>query len=166
MFQLEQNFLIDCVRVGFSHLQEHKFRHKFVDTLNHFCACALESDCIEHFFLRCHSYISFWTTIMNELHDIDSSLVSRSSNDIFRVILYSDKRFNPCTNKIILTATIKYIKITQRSAQSLFWIYKNYPFHLFFFFFLFYLLVPICRHEWHEWNIHIGREQALLLLKK
>ena len=57
---------------------------------------------------------------MNELCDIDSLLVSRSSIDILRVILYGDKRFNPCANKRMLTATIKYIKNTQRFDQPLF----------------------------------------------
>ena len=51
---------------------------------------------------------------MNELRDIDSSLVSPSPNDIRMVKMYGDKRFNPCTNKRIPTATIKCIKNTQR----------------------------------------------------
>ena len=86
---------------------------------------------------------SFRKTLMSELRDIDSSLVSRNSSDILSIILYGDKRYNPCTNKIMLTTTIKYIKNTQRFDQPLFWTYKNYPFHLFFFCFLFICLFVI-----------------------
>ena len=97
------------------------FRHTFVDILNPLRACTLEIECTEHFFLRYHNYISFQTTLMNELHDIDgSSLASHKSNNILRAILYRDKRFNPCLNKTILTATIKYVKNTERLDQSLF----------------------------------------------
>ena len=58
-------------------------------------------------------------TLMDELRDIDGSLISCSS-DILRVMLYRDKRFNSCTNKRILTTTIKYIKNTQRFGQPSF----------------------------------------------
>ena len=70
-------------------------------------------------FLRCHNHISFRMSPMNELRDTDSSLVPRSSNDILRVILYGDERFNSCTNKKIPTATIKYIENTQIFDQLL-----------------------------------------------
>ena len=42
--------LLNRLRVGFSHLQEHNFRHNFADTLNNLCACALETECTEQFF--------------------------------------------------------------------------------------------------------------------
>ena len=31
--------LLARLRVGFSHLKEHKFRHNFVDAINPFCSC-------------------------------------------------------------------------------------------------------------------------------
>ena len=42
--------LLNVLRVGFSHLREHKFRVNFADTLNPFYAYALETACIEHDF--------------------------------------------------------------------------------------------------------------------
>ena len=99
---------LNRLRVGFSHLQEHKLGHYFADIFNPWCACALETECTEHFFLHCHSGISFRTTLMNELCDIviDSSLVWHISNDILSVILCGDKRSNPYINKKILAVTI------------------------------------------------------------
>ena len=59
--------ILDILHVSFSHLREHKFKHNFADTLNPLCACALETECTEHFFLLCHNYIWFRTTLMDEL---------------------------------------------------------------------------------------------------
>ena len=38
------------LRLGFSHLREHKFRHNFDDTGNLLCPCTLETGNTEHFF--------------------------------------------------------------------------------------------------------------------
>ena len=41
------------LRLRFSHLNEHKFRHGFLDTLNPLCNCSLEVEDNEQFSLRC-----------------------------------------------------------------------------------------------------------------
>ena len=40
------------LRLRFNHLNEHKLRHGFLDTLNPLCNCSLEAEDNEHFFLR------------------------------------------------------------------------------------------------------------------
>ena len=83
------------------------------------CECSQEIGFTKHFFLRRHSYITFRTTFMNGLRDIDSPLLSCDSNDLFRVILYDcTGRFDSCANERILTATVKYIKMTQKILQT------------------------------------------------
>ena len=105
---------------GFGHLREHKFRHNFANTLNPICVFALESECAEHLFLRCHNYILLQTILTNDLRDVDGPLVLGCCNDIPRVILYGEQRFNPCTYKRILTATIISITNTQTFVQPSF----------------------------------------------
>ena len=56
---------------------------------------------------------------MNESRYVDISLVSCSSNDIHRIMLHGDKRFNPSTNKRALTTTFKQIENTQKYDQPL-----------------------------------------------
>ena len=46
--------LLTRLRLGLSHLREHKFRHNFEDTLNPLCSCSIEAETTLHFFLRCH----------------------------------------------------------------------------------------------------------------
>ena len=48
--------LLTRLRLQFSHLNEHKFRHGFEDTINAMCACGRDVETTEHFFLRCHLF--------------------------------------------------------------------------------------------------------------
>ena len=82
--------LLDRLRVDFSHLNEHMFRHNFADTLNPLCSCSLETESTAHFFLRCRNYTNFCITLMNKLNDIDNSITSRQPNELLRIILYGD----------------------------------------------------------------------------
>ena len=87
------------------------------------CECSQEIGFTKHFFLCRHIIffyaITFRTTFMNGLRDIDSQLLSCDSNDLFRVMLYDcTGRFDSCANERILTATVKYIKMTQKILQT------------------------------------------------
>ena len=46
--------LLTRLRLGLSHLLEHKFRHNFEDALNLLCSCSNEAKTTLHFFLQCH----------------------------------------------------------------------------------------------------------------
>ena len=48
--------LLTRLRLQFSHLNEHKFRHGFSDTIYPMCACGTEVETTEHFLLRCQFY--------------------------------------------------------------------------------------------------------------
>ena len=49
--------LITQLRLGLSHLREHKFRHNFNDTIDSFCLCGTNDlETSEHFPLRCPNY--------------------------------------------------------------------------------------------------------------
>ena len=66
--------LFNRLKLNFSHLREHKFRHNFADTMNPLCSCALEIESTAHFFLRCQNYVSFHTAFMNELSSINCGI--------------------------------------------------------------------------------------------
>ena len=57
---------------------------------------------------------------MNELSNIVSGIISLRPSALLEVILYGDKMLNDKSNQQILTATINYIKNTQRFEQYLF----------------------------------------------
>ena len=77
--------LLNRLRLGFSHLGEHKFRHNFADTLNPLCSCTLETEDTEHYFLHCQNNLSFRTTLsqlMNDVNNINTVIASLNSNDL------------------------------------------------------------------------------------
>ena len=47
------------LRLGLSHLNEHKFKHNFQNCLNSLCFCSLEVKSTIHFFLHCHLFDKF-----------------------------------------------------------------------------------------------------------
>ena len=44
------------LKLKFSHLNEHKFRYGFGDTVSPMCGCHAKIENTEHFFLGCHFY--------------------------------------------------------------------------------------------------------------
>ena len=84
--------------------------------MNPLCSCALETESTDpgRFFLRCQNYVSFRTVLMNELSSINSGIISLRPSALLEVILYGDKMLIDNSNQQILTATINYIKNTQR----------------------------------------------------
>ena len=88
--------------------------------MNPLYSCALETESTDHFFLSCQNYVSFRTAIMNEFSSINPGIISLRPSALLEVILYGDKMLSDNSNQQILTATINYIKNTQRFEQSLF----------------------------------------------
>ena len=85
--------LVNRLHLGFSHLREPKFRYNFADTLNPLCSCSLETEDTEHYFQRCQNNLLLRTTLINDLNNIITAIASLNSNDLLRVILYSDESF-------------------------------------------------------------------------
>ena len=52
------------LRLGLSHLNEHKFKHGFNDTINSICICGGDIESINHFFLHCPHYCDVLNTVM------------------------------------------------------------------------------------------------------
>ena len=81
--------LLTRLRLGFSHLREHKFRHGFRDILNPLCPCSVEIETTTHYLLRFHFYSGNRSALMNELNEIDSSF--STLNDLILILHGSDK---------------------------------------------------------------------------
>ena len=58
------------LRLGLSHLNEHKFRHNFQDCLNPLCSCSLEVETTNHSFLHCHYYSNIRKTLLDTVKEI------------------------------------------------------------------------------------------------
>ena len=112
--------LLARLRLQFSHLNEHKFRHGFSDTVNPMCACGTEIETTEHFFLRCHLYSTQRSELFESLRKVDSNFLNLHEKDQVNTLLHgSQKNDSKCANQEILKFVITYIKATTRFDRSL-----------------------------------------------
>ena len=61
------------LRLGLSHLNEHRLKHNFKGCINPLCFCSLEVENTLHFFLHCHHYSTFRMGLMNKVNQIDEN---------------------------------------------------------------------------------------------
>ena len=112
--------LLTRLRLGFSHLNEHYFRHNFQECLNPFCTCSLETENTSHYLLHCHHNTPFCTYLTNNVKTFVVDFESLSDSKRVEILLYGDSRCDDNQNNSTLSAFINYIKKTKRFNCSLF----------------------------------------------
>ena len=109
---------ITRIRLGLSHLRDHKFKHSFQDTLNPLCNCRNDVECAIYFFLRCPLY-------SNERRTILSSLVNKLLDNTYfwlaQNLLFYNNAFNAKENTKIINLTIDFVLLTKRFNELLLW---------------------------------------------
>ena len=86
--------LLVRLRLGFSHLREHRFKHNFHDTLNPLCSCSLEPETTSHYLLCCHNFSSARLALMNDLNLIDPTISQLNETALANLLLYGDSKKN------------------------------------------------------------------------
>ena len=109
------------LRLRFSHLNEHKFRHGFLDTLNPLCNCSLEVEHNEHFFQRCLNFENARRSLFIDIPSINSSFKNLNSHLKVELLLFGDSKLSSSDNNLISKACVKYIMTTNRFSVPLFW---------------------------------------------
>ena len=59
--------LITRLRLGLSHVREHKYKHGFQDTLNPLCSYGNDVEATEHFLLHCRQFVNERRTFLSTL---------------------------------------------------------------------------------------------------
>ena len=98
--------LLTRLRLGLSHLREHKFKHSFQDTLNPLCSCGKEVETTFHFLLSCPNYSDERLTLLSKIRNINPNILENTNSQITQFFLYGDKNFTASTNFIILSSTV------------------------------------------------------------
>ena len=96
--------LLVRLRLGFSYLREHKFRHNFHDTLNPLYSCILEPETTSHYLLGCHNFSSTCSTHMNDLNLIDH-ITSQLNENLLQTYFYTVIKKKTSQNSKILQST-------------------------------------------------------------
>ena len=132
-------FLI-WLRVGFSHLREHKFRHGFLDIVDHIYTCRFNAvENTEHYLLYCSNFANQRTVLFDDLRNTGINYGPLDSSTLSRMLLFGNSNFSDNVNRGIIYAVIKFIVSTSRFSGS---IYDK--FNSEYFLFPFYFLSLFC----------------------
>ena len=118
-----QNFeglkLLTRMRLGLSHLADHKFRHNFQDCLNPICSCGQEIETTSHFLLHCLNYRCARKTFFEKINLIDSNILQQSDLSITNDLLFGSEKLKDDKNNALLTSAIEFIQSTERFKYQL-----------------------------------------------
>ena len=85
--------LLTSLRLQFSHLNEHKFRYGFSDTINPTCACGTEIETTEHFLLRRQFYSTQRLELFENLEKVEPNFLSLSAKNKDLITWFSNQSF-------------------------------------------------------------------------
>ena len=97
------------VRVKFSDLREHRFRHNF-HCLSPLCLWGNGEENDEHFLLYCPRYVNQRKDYLDEVSNlVGSGIFELTSNDLCTLLLCGNEQFDTVTNRAINEATVQFI---------------------------------------------------------
>ena len=109
--------LLTKLRVHFSALNEHRFKHAF-DCLSPVCFCGKDNENNKHFLLHCPLYDVLRGDLFDQLSDVpglDIASISNMDDDtLCHRLLFGDPSLCTIENRVILEATISFIKNSVR----------------------------------------------------
>ena len=111
---------ITRLRLGLSHLCEHKFKHSFQDSLSPFCSCGLDTESTAHFLLHCPMYTTERHTLLSTIKNIDNNLLHLCEPVLIRTLLFGSNSFDTNANTNILNASVEYIVSSKRFDERFF----------------------------------------------
>ena len=112
--------LLTRLKLNFSHLNEHKFRHSFNNTINPMWNCGAVTETTIHYLLRCRLYSVQRSELLDGVYKSDSTLQSSSEDQLLTVLLYGSEKYALNINKEIIRLTISFWKASVRFVQPLF----------------------------------------------
>ena len=107
------------LRLGLSHLREHKFHHNFQNCINPLCSCGMDIESTSHFFLHCPLFDDKRITLLSTLNKIDCKLIETNESSLIETLLFGNSLFDLKKNSLILNASIDYILSTIRRSLTL-----------------------------------------------
>ena len=103
------------LRVGLSPLHDHKWTHKFSDTLSNKCVTCNRPENLEHYFLHCTRFVEARCTLLSFIMTLNIvNFGQSSSKDKIKLLLYGDTSLGNVVNKFVLEATIKFLNDSDR----------------------------------------------------
>ena len=88
--------------------------------MNPLYSCGLDIETTSHYFLGCPLFHAELSTLLNNINEIDSTILNKSESVVARILLYGDESFKDHVNLLILNATFDFVLSTNRSDEPLY----------------------------------------------
>ena len=111
--------LLTRLRLGLSHLRDHKFKHNFQDILNPICNCGEDIETLCHYLLHCSLYTNERLALLSVIQGIDNSILELADSHIVEVLVYGREFLDFSRNTNILNATIDFLLETKRFGERI-----------------------------------------------
>ena len=96
---------ITRLRLGLSHLRDHKFKRNFLDCLNPICCCGKDIETTVHYLLHCPIFSDERSIFLSNIRSIDENVLSGSDSRISETLLFCIFSFNVTKSTSILNTT-------------------------------------------------------------
>ena len=130
--------LLTRLRLGLSHLRDHKFKHSFQDSLNPICNCGTDVETTTHYLLHCPLFSDERLILINNIRNIDNNILNLNDSRFSEVLLFGNSSFSNTKNTSILNTTIEYIVSSKRFEVPLYAWLSYLPLYYFYSFFSFF----------------------------
>ena len=90
--------LLTRLRLGLSHIREHKFKHGFLDSRNPICSCVQNIETLTHFLLHSSNYSNERLIFLNIIRNIDSNILSKNDLKVTETLLYGESSYDDTNN--------------------------------------------------------------------
>ena len=105
---------ITRLRIGLSHLCDHKFKHGFLNSLSSICSCGLDIETTCHYILLCPNFTNERSILLNIVSTINESSLTSCDVSIVNLLLNVDESLDLETNTLILNANVDFISSSKR----------------------------------------------------
>ena len=100
------------LRLGLSHLREHKFKHSFQDLINLLCNFGYEVESTVRFFHHCRLFTNERSTLFSTSRNLDSKLFDNTDSFQINILLFGKESLDTDQIMAILNETMEFILST------------------------------------------------------
>ena len=100
---------ITRLRLGLSHLCDHKFKHGFLDSLNPICSCRLDVETTCHYILHCPNFTNERSILLSIVLTINESSLTSCDASVVKALHNGDKSLDLETKTLILNAALDFV---------------------------------------------------------
>lgn len=122
IYNIQNPIGIKCLtrlRIGFSHLKKHKFRHNFQDSIDLMYSGSNGIETTIHFFLHFTNFNTQRKTLFDKITTIDANIFTENKDSIINTLLYGKHYSENSLNIAMLNASVEFILSTVRFNNPL-----------------------------------------------